>query len=103
MTTEKNNITINIMDRDFNVKCPPDKVSDLHKAAKYFDAKSREICGNTDNKKIVNIDNLILITALNISHELLIQKHQNKAYIEKMNEQIQNLQNIIERAVFEEN
>jgi cell division protein ZapA len=101
MSTEKNNITVKIMDRDFNVKCPPDKVHDLHKAAKYFDSKMHEICGNDENKKLLSMDNLILITALNISHELLTQKHQNKAYIESMNQQITTLQNIIERAISE--
>jgi cell division protein ZapA len=99
---EKNNITVKIMDRDFNVKCPPDKIHDLHKAAKYFDNKSREICGGDENKKMLNMDNLILITALNISHELLTQKHQNKSYIDNMNQQINSLQNIIERAISEE-
>lgn len=101
MSAEKNNIIINIMDRDFSVKCPPDKINDLHKAAKYFDSKMREMCGNDKNKKFLSMDNLILITALNISHELLAQKHQNKTYIENMNKQISGLQNIIERAISE--
>lgn len=101
MTTEKNNITVTIMDRAFNVKCPPDKIHELNKAAKYFDNKSRDICGNDENKKMLNMDNLILITALNISHELLTQKHQNKAYMDSMNQQINNLQNIIERSITE--
>ena len=101
MNMEKNNITVRIMDRDFNVKCPPDKIHDLHKAAKYFDNKSRDMCGNDENKKMLNMDNLILITALNISHELLTQKNQNKVYIDNMNQQINNLQNLIERAISE--
>jgi cell division protein ZapA len=102
MTTEKNDITVKIMDRDFNVKCPTDKISDLHKAAKYFDNKLRETHRSDDEKKLINIDNLIVITALNITHELLTQKHQNHAYIDHMNEQINNLQNKIEQALVEE-
>ncbi len=100
--TEKNDITVKIMDRDFNVKCPADKISDLHKAAKYFDNKIREIHRSDDEKKLVNMDNLIVITALNITHELLTQKNQNRAYIYHMNQQINNLQNKIEQALVEQ-
>lgn len=102
MTTEKNDITVKIMDRDFNVKCPIDKISDLHRAAKYFDNKLRETHRSDDEKKLINIDNLIVITALNITHELLTQKHQNRVYIDHMNQQINNLQNKIEQALVEE-
>jgi len=101
--TEKNDITVKIMDRDFNVKCPADKISDLHKAAKYFDNKVREIHRGDDEKKLVNMDNLIIITALNITHELLTQKNQNRTYIDYMNEQINNLHNKIEQALAEQN
>lgn len=101
--TEKNDITVKIMDRDFNVKCPADKISDLHKAAKYFDNKIHEIHRGDDEKKLVNMDNLIIITALNITHELLTQKNQNRTYIDYMNEQINNLHNKIEQALAEQN
>jgi|GEM_PF-3498418 len=100
--TEKSNITLKIMDRDLNVKCPVDKISDLHRAAKYFDNKIRETRRNDDEKKLINIDNLIIIAALNITHELLTQKHQNRTYIDHMNEQINSLQNKIEQALIEE-
>lgn len=103
MTTEKNDITVKIMDRDFNVKCPADKISDLHKAAKYFDNKVRETHHGDNEKKLVNMDNLIIITALNITHELLTQKNQNRTYIDYMNEQINNLHNKIEQALAEQN
>jgi cell division protein ZapA len=102
MTTEKNDITVKIVDRDFNVKCPIDKISDLHRAAKYFDSKLRETHRSDDEKKLINIDNLIVITALNITHELLAQKNQNRVYIDHMNQQINNLQNKIEQALVEE-
>lgn len=102
MTTDKNDITVKIMDRDFTIKCPTAGITDLHKAAKYFDSKIRDIQHEDSNKKLINIDNLIVVTALNISHELLIQKKQNRDCIDHMNQQINDLHNLIEQAVAEE-
>ncbi|MCK4608372.1 MAG: cell division protein ZapA, partial [Gammaproteobacteria bacterium] len=98
----KNSITVKIMDRDFTVKCPLDKVQELHKAAKYFDNKLREIHGDITSKKLVSTDNLIIITALNITHELIGQKHQNRTYIDGMNQQLDNLYQLVEQALTDE-
>ena len=55
MSDEKHEITVKIMDRGFNVKCPTDKITELHKAAKYLDTKIKEIKNNYT--KIINKDN----------------------------------------------
>lgn len=99
MIQEKNSITVKIMGKTFSIKCPPERISDLHEAAKYLDEKINEI---HSHDKVINIDNLVVITALNISHELLAQKKQNLAYIEDMNGQINNLQNMVAEALAEE-
>lgn len=92
MTQEKNPVTIKILGKAFNIKCPADQVTNLHEAAKYLDDKVNEVHA-TD--KIINIDNLIVITALNIVNELLEQKRQNSSCIATMNTQITELQNMI--------
>ncbi len=92
MMQEKNNVAIKILDKTFNVKCPAEQVNNLHKAAKYLDDKASDIHAAD---KIINIDNLIVITALNIVNELLVQKKQNSACIATMNDQIAELQNMI--------
>ena len=99
MNTEKHNVTVKIMDREFNVKCPHDKVGDLHKAAKYLDSKMREL---RHDDKILNVDGLWAITAINITHELLSQKRQNVTHVDTMNQQIKNLQKKIEQALDDE-
>lgn len=94
--TDKNDIIIKIMDRNFHVKCPADRVSDLHKAAKYLDEKIAEM---RSNDKLINLDNLITIAALNVTNEFLIQKRQNITQIENMNQQINSLREQIEKAL----
>ncbi len=92
MMHEKNTVAVKILGKIFNVKCPADQVANLHKAAKYFDDKVNEIHAAD---KIINIDNLIVITALNIVNELLVQKRQNSSCIDSMNHKIDDLQNMI--------
>jgi len=89
----KNDVNIKIMGRAFSIKCPPDKVTDLHKAAKYLDTKINEI--KTNYTKIGNKDTLIIIAALNIVNELFQQKHAT-------HDEILNIQQMIEGKLAEE-
>lgn len=93
---DKNDIIVKIMERNFHVKCPADMVADLHKAAKYLDEKIAEM---RNNDKLINLDNLVTIAALNITNEFLIQKRQNITQIENMNQQINYLREQIEKAL----
>ncbi|MCK4869663.1 MAG: cell division protein ZapA [Gammaproteobacteria bacterium] len=96
MSTDKNNVTVRIMERDFNVKCPADKVHELHKAAKYLDGKIRDM---RTSDKVLNLDSLMVITALNITHELMSQRKHNQSYMDTMSTQILGLQEDIEAAL----
>ncbi len=93
---DKNDIIIKIMGRDFHVKCPADRVSELHKAAKYLDEKITEM---RSNDKLISLDNLITIAALNVTNEFLIQKRHNSTQIDGMSQQINNLREQIEMAL----
>jgi cell division protein ZapA len=93
---DKNDIIIKIMGRDFHVKCPADRVSELHKAAKYLDEKITEM---RSNDKLISLDNLITIAALNVTNEFLIQKKHNLVQIDNMNQQINILREQIEKAL----
>jgi cell division protein ZapA len=97
-TIDKNDIIIKIMGRDFHVKCPADRVSELHKAAKYLDEKISEM---RNNDKLISLDNLITIAALNIANEFLIQKKHNLMQIDNMSQQINYLREQIEKALKE--
>jgi len=93
---DKNDIIIKIMGRDFHVKCPADRVSELHKAAKYLDDKIVEM---RSNDKLISLDNLITIAALNVTNELPTQKKHNVVQIDVMSQKINNLREQIEKAL----
>lgn len=99
MTTELNEvISIRLLDKEYKIKCPPEKMSELQEAASYLDAKMRE---SYDGNKIINLERFFMITALNISHEYLRLKNQKKHYMDTMNERIVEIQNKIDEALAE--
>ena len=68
---ENTTITVHILDKPYPVKCPENQVDALQQAALYLDKKMRE---SAIKSKQVNIERLSIMTALNITHELLQAK-----------------------------
>jgi cell division protein ZapA len=64
-------IDIKILDRDLRVACPEEERDELLDAVAYLDKKMREI---RDAGKIVSVERIALMAALNITHELLSVK-----------------------------
>ena len=93
-----NTITVKLLDRDFQVKCPPDKIADLQNAATYLDSQMREIASTN---KIQSLDRVAAIAALNIVHDLKTEKNMNHQYINTISNRIQSLHNKIEKALAE--
>lgn len=57
-----------ILDREFRVACPEDEQAELLEAVSYLDKKMREV---RDTGKIISIERIAIMAALNIAHELL--------------------------------
>lgn len=98
MTHQNDTVSVRLMDREYQVKCPPEKVAELQEAACYLDVKMREL---SEGSKILSLDRLVVIVALNIAHEFVSLKKQKNYYIDNMNKKIQDLQNKIEEALAE--
>lgn len=94
-----NTVTVKLLGRDFQVKCPPDKVVDLQNAAVYLDAQMREVA-NTG--KVQSLDRIAAIAALNVVYDLKSEKKQSHSFMETISNRIQNLHNKIEKALAEE-
>lgn len=92
--TSNNQITIKLLGRDFQVKCPPDKIAELQESAKYLNTKMEEV-SNTGS--ILSIDRIAAIAALNITYELQQSKKQKNQYIDSINQRIHSIQEKIER------
>jgi cell division protein ZapA len=80
MTQGKDNkVTIRIMDKEYVVGCPDGAQADLFASAEYLDQKMREI---RDTGKLLGLERIAVMAALNMSHELLQYKAEQKEELE---------------------
>lgn len=61
-------ITVNILDRDYQIACKSEEKESLLAAAKFLDQKMREI---RDRGNVIGIDRIAVMAALNITHDFL--------------------------------
>lgn len=68
MSSDSVPVTVRILEKEFCVACPADERDSLLASARYLDGKMRQI---RDSRKVVGIDRIAVICALNLAHELL--------------------------------
>lgn len=67
-------LDIFILDKAYKIACPAGEQDNLRRAAQYLDRKMREIRGSG---KVLGLERIAVIAALNISHELLGMRQQS--------------------------
>lgn len=89
--SEIKGVDVNIMGRDFTVSCTDEERPGLINAVNFLDKKMRDI---RDSGKVIGVERIAIMTALNLSHELLNSKNGNldigdiKRRITQMQDQI---------------
>ena len=73
MSTETSTLEVFILDKSYRINCPESEQESLRASAQYLDRKMREIRGSG---KIIGLERIAVIAALNISHELLVLRQQ---------------------------
>ena len=66
--SSSNSVTVQILDKEYSIICPPEERSNLVSAARYLDGKMREI---RSSGKVIGADRIAVMAALNITHEML--------------------------------
>ena len=92
-------VEVKILSKSFQVTCPEGSEALLEEAAEFLDHKMREIRGQG---RVIGLDRIVMMAALNITHELLSHRRQKEAYVQSVSEQIERLQNKIDEALMEE-
>jgi cell division protein ZapA len=82
-------LSIQLLDKTWQVRCPAEKAHELQKCARYLDGKMREVAAH--GKK--SPEHTIIMAALNAIHELFSQQTQKDLYIESLSSRIRELQN----------
>jgi cell division protein ZapA len=61
-------VSVKILEKEYQVNCPEEEIDELAASARYLDAQMRAI---RDSGKVLGLDRMAVMAALNISHDLL--------------------------------
>lgn len=88
--------TIEILGKQYPVRCNESEVASLQHAATYLNKQMQEV---QDSGKAINLERIAIITALNITHQLLQMDSQQASLVSKINHRITLLQTKLENAL----
>ncbi|MGB5256079.1 MAG: cell division protein ZapA [Woeseiaceae bacterium] len=71
MTDQFAQVSVRILDKEYQVACPPEERTDLLDSAEILNSRMREI---RDSGRIVGLDRIAVMAALNMANDLLHAK-----------------------------
>ncbi len=71
MTAEASRVSVRILEKEYHVACPAEERTALLDSAEYLNRKMREI---RDSGKVVGLDRIAVMAALNITNDLLMSR-----------------------------
>lgn len=90
-------VSVNILDKEYQVACPPEQEAELIVSASYLDKQMRAI---RESGKVIGLERIAVMAALNISHELLRASEQESASDSVDEEAVSSLTRKIDEAIF---
>jgi cell division protein ZapA len=81
--------SLNILDKEYVVSCSEEEASGLRTAAHYLDSKMREI---RETGRVVGLDRIAVMAALNISHELTQSSGQSESLSNELSTHLDSMQ-----------
>lgn len=88
-------VKVTLLEREYFVACPDEERTNLLESAAYLNEQMREI---RDSGKIVGIDRIAVMAALNITHEMLEARH-NAGRLETVDERLRRLSRRVAEAL----
>jgi len=89
-------VSVRILDKEYQVACPASERTDLLDSAEILNQKMREI---RDSGRVVGLDRIAVMAALNMAHELLDHKSSKDDYQHLISKRIRALQDKIDIAL----
>jgi cell division protein ZapA len=96
MNAETKGLQINVMGREFRVACPDNEQKGLLEAVDYLNKKMNEI---RDAGKIVGLERIAIMAALNIAHELLSTKVGGGFDIAEIKRRMAHMETVLDQAM----
>ena len=99
MSAEPKGLQINIMGREFRVACPENEQKGLLDAVDYLNKKMQEV---RDNGKVIGLERIAIMTALNIAHEFLSTRVGGGFDIAEIKRRMADMETVIDQALSEQ-
>ena len=97
--SDTKSLQITIMGRDFRVACAEHEQAGLLQAVDYLNKKMLEI---RDSGKVIGLERIAIMAALNISHELLTTKVGGGFDMGDLKRRIGRIESVIDQALSEQ-
>ncbi len=92
-------LDVTIMGRDLRIACPEEEEPSLRQAVDYLDEKMQQIRATG---KVIGIDRIAIMAALNISNELLTTRVGGDAGLGEVQERLRSMSRLIDGALADE-
>ena len=96
MSADSKGLQINVMGREFRIACPDNEQKGLLEAVDYLNRKMNEI---RDNGKVIGLERIAIMAALNIAHELLSTKVGGGFDIAEVKRRMNHMETVLDQAM----
>ncbi len=96
MSDNANPVSIIILDKEYRIACAESERDSLLASARQLDERMREI---RRAGRVIGAERIAVMAALNLSHELLLQRSARDQQGDAINKRLRDLQDRIERAL----
>jgi len=90
-------VSINILDKSYQVACEPEQEAELKQAANDLDDQMRAI---RSTGKVIGLERVAIMAALNLSHQVLVMKSGGQPE-DPLEEQLKSITSRIDEALFQ--
>ena len=89
-------VSIQILDKEYLIACPPEEREDLLAAAVYLNARLREI---REGGKVIGAERQVMMAALNMANELAKSRGREQRVNADMGARVKNMRERVERTL----
>lgn len=99
MTADTTRVTVRILDREYQIGCPPDEKPALLEAASLLNRKMQEI---RKSGSVIGLDRIAVMAALNLAHEFLQSDASSKSIADDVTRRLQRMHDKVELTLLED-
>jgi cell division protein ZapA len=96
MSEQSTSLQVKILDKEYQVNCPPSEQDALVKSARYLDENMRKIKGRGN---IHGIEKIAVLAALNITHDMLRKNRMINETRHETAQQVKSLEDKVDLAL----